>query len=236
MPKRAYYWAGIIIGLLMATAVFYVLAPEPSDAVQQRLQVQEAVTRLAQTTGCLTCHSTLNSVPTKDDNLAPIVYAMQAPDYVPIAGKILATTPTALDTRLLNLGERILSIPNVNTEQYHNTVNEFMRIYQQSRNQADAVDWLRLYEDAAALEYLIFLLELQTQPYQLKETTPAPEPNVLAISSGPTLAVAGRAMRMFDPPVEITLIQPDRLFFVPAREVVICDRAGPPAGVDSMWV
>lgn len=160
-------------------------------SASRQLEVHQAVVNLRGQ--CLTCHSAQSEQSALGVSAPGFAAHERGGDLVAASA---AVTPAAqpsqaeLDTRLLELGTRILDAPQTSSAEYEIAVDAYLRVYEASRSETTPASVLESLRQLAEIQQLLVTVENQAQPHQWqKEPHSLESPDLAAASSAPSSPV-----------------------------------------------
>jgi hypothetical protein len=227
---------GCLLLLLAAAALLLSATADSHASASRQLEVHQAVVNLQGQ--CPTCHSA------QSDQSALIAFAPGLAVHEGggdrVAAPAAVTPPAqpaqaALNTRLLEVGTRILDAPQTSSAEYETAVDAYLRVYEASRSETTPASLLESLRQLAEIQQLLITVENQAQPNQWqKEPHSLESPDLAAASSAPSSPVPSVAY------VQTTILSvsgehatlPEHQVHGTWQSVTFAlHRRGPPAGV-----
>lgn len=246
MFKRPHFCAFCVgAALLLAAVVLIVRIDLATSRRHDDPTLRVAQTVVALQNGCTTCHG---GVP---DTSRLVLHYDHDVDESGGLSPVSMPTPTtdsqaAIDQRLLDLGLRILALPDAGSAGHTRAAEAFLQAYDDTRaldSQSAMADLVVVERHIGAVEEMVRLLEHQASPYRVTsdESDPLePEPVVLSrvqMTGSPAVAYHPLALVMADSQ-GWTLVT-DYRCVTPTESALAARRRGPPAAavtfLDSVW-
>jgi hypothetical protein len=242
MFHRSCRYAFLIIGaLLLLLALVLALNIEFDTAQAQAYQIQrghvvQAVSRLEN--GCLACHELVNANPSGERVYTLFESSDPGPNYQStIISELTATAPllqNQLHTQLIETGQRILNLPDVQDQRVETVMEDYLHVYAQASADPgeQTTQWALWQLDD--LEILLRVLENQASPYQLVRQENQPTPFNLAalhtLTTAPNVAAMVHYVSLRNV-VQVIATRPESaLHAMPTEIVYATHRRGPPVG------
>ncbi len=242
MLKRRYGWL-VLIGLafaLLAAAVWVQSGADHSqDNAALRLRVQLAAAHLEQ---CLSCHPQNTTV-----TLVYRATGFHASDLVQEHPSDISDLPevdplkTQVDHQLIDLGKRIVAVPESDHQSYAAVAQEYLRVYETTRTSADRETLLGALQSLQLLELQLREIENQAAAYRWEvPNETAARISSAALQTPPTTP----SQTVFEGHLGLPLLmreavpQPaDDRVWVLSEVVFVAQRCGPPAdaAVEFVW-
>jgi hypothetical protein len=229
---QTYRWVfavGILLVLLGIAVLFQVDAAHDNPGMPQRARVTGAVASLQ---GCLMCHAAPEEIPTLAHGVKHAAIILPDMQSQPVK----TAQQTAMQTRLLDAGQRILALPDSNPEQVEAVASGFWLAYGQFSAGSGEIAALD------QLEYWLTILEYQAQTVRWNAASSASSQSHWAawqtVSVSPIPAAVSEQVSLLD----MGGTRPSRLFrsgedgVTPAEIVFGVHRRGPPAAAQSTIV
>lgn len=195
----------------------------------QRLRVHEAVTRLQ---GCLTCHAVTPS--------GPVSYRRAAPEtvthtdiHLPEAGATVSPLKTQVNSRLLEVGQRIEALPQPRDVLVRTVTHDFLEVYDRVNPVTEPMALVQVFHALDGLERLLRQAENQAHSEKMDTFSPRSSRDTqAAIQSNPAAprccAVAQAAIELIVN-MGTTPVAHDTQDFIPVVFAFVVNRRGPPA-------
>ncbi|MBN1565322.1 MAG: hypothetical protein JXA10_15865 [Anaerolineae bacterium] len=261
MLRRYCRCAFLITGVLMVLLAVGLALSIELDVSQvsapqvERAYVAQAVNQLEN--GCLTCHDLVNTAPQIeavalvglfDSDQRYERLAVQTPE-ISGATTVSRSLPTQFNTRLLDMGQRILNLPDMQSQRLGTVVDDYIYTYDlytaYAQTGAAGGEPVRdhLIRQALgqldAIEHLLNILEHQAAPYHVvrqdnqltMRTSPAALYTLTTLTTAPGVAVLVESVSVSDSgPMQFARLDVTQLA-MPQEIVFATHRRGPPASV-----
>jgi len=232
MLKQLYGWVllfGSVMVLLAVALLVHSHTAAAQTSIPSRLHVQDAVTHLEK---CLTCHSSeLALTVYQPVNLHKLSEIQAQPVDVAELPE-LNQLQAEVDSQLVDLGHRILDLPETDSQAYQAVAENFLQVYGKTRLETDRDTLLGALHSLSELEYRLRLLEHQASPDQWDVVSEAPIKGLLAmaLSSPPALlyGVLASWTPLIYPNIEYRSYHTDTAFEIPSLVRFAVHRRGPP--------
>lgn len=235
---------GFLLLLLAVALVVRTDSTARTARAHESLVVAQAITRLE--SGCVTCHGT------EVDSLAAAESALvlNPPDQVDDSGSVSSDTPyivllqAEVDAQLLDLGRRILALPDEPGPAQDDVVDAFRHLYDETHSATSDSD-LRVMQRALwrlnDIDALLRVVENQASrdKWQRQDNTPSNTYSAAATNTPGTAptAVYHAGTAILDGVLDSRSVGDSYQFVVPVEIAFATHRRGPPSALflDSVW-
>ena len=247
MAKQTHCCAFMLGFLLLLLAVALVVRTDSTASyarAQQPLYVAQAVTHLEG--GCLTCHSTLVESPSVTDSAFVLHSAGQVDDTHSISSDTpyIMLLQAEVDAQLLDLGKRILALPDKGGPDQDDAVDAFRQLYDETRDTTADSTPLVMQQTLWRLndiDALLRVVENQTNPNKWQHQDNKPVKGYSAVATSmpgtPVSAVLRAGTLISDGALDTRTVGDSYQFAVPVEIAFATLRRGPPSELfsDSVW-